>query len=167
MQTPRIVLTWVVLAGALALTGCAEDRIKNGQSAGETLNPSGPQIGGVRPIMKAKLANAQALLEGLTLEDFDKIRLNAHTLYELSQAAEWHVHKTVAYERFSTMFRENVSDLLQQAMKDNLEGATLAYLQMTMTCVKCHSYMRDEGLARLDDAPVFRLTAEASAAPRP
>lgn len=138
-----LTITLVCLVG---LTGCAES---GGKAAGNDPDWADqlPEPKSARPIMQAKLAHTERVLQGLAMEDFDLIRLNAHGLAELSRAADWHLHKTVAYERFSEMFRDDAAELMEMADQKKLEGATLAFMQLTMTCVKCHSYMRSEGLA--------------------
>ena len=98
-------------------------------------------------LMRAKLAHAQAVLEGIALEDFDQILNNARRLTLLSQEADAQVRRTIDYTVFSSEFRRVTEDLAKNAARKNLHAATLDYMQMTMTCVKCHSYMRNEGVA--------------------
>ena len=114
---------------------------------------------GPRNIMKAKLAHAQAVLEGIALEDFDQVRKNAQRLHELSQAADWQVQRTMEYQVFSAEFRRIVEDMAQHAQKKNIHALTLDYMQMTMTCVKCHSHMRWEGLAQTNDRAFLGVLA--------
>jgi hypothetical protein len=33
--------------------------------------------------------------------------------------------------------------LIRQADKENLDGAALAYVQLTLSCVNCHKVVRD------------------------
>ena len=103
----------------------------------------------VAPVMKAKVAHAQAVLEGIALEDFDQIHDNARSLMALSRSADWLVHRTIAYEIYSEEFKRITQRLQIHAEKHNLHAVTLAYMELTMTCVKCHTHMRQEGLALL------------------
>ncbi|MGC3971676.1 MAG: hypothetical protein QM775_31325 [Pirellulales bacterium] len=51
--------------------------------------------------------------------------------------------------------------------KQNLDGALLAYLTMTMQCVDCHKHVRDVRMAALDDhglPPSFTRLAPSPAA---
>ncbi len=61
--------------------------------------------------------------------------------------------KTPRYELLSNQFRDNAEDLIKKAKDKNLDGAALAYVDLTLTCVKCHKYVRDEKDARRDLAP--------------
>ena len=115
-----------------------------------TVAEVGPGLPDARPIMQAKLVHAQSLLRGLASEDLKLVQANAYNLAMLSEEADWQVHKTLAYVTFSKEFKRNVMSLSKNAEKKNLQGATLDYMAMVMTCVKCHSYMRHEGLVDAD-----------------
>ena len=39
-------------------------------------------------------------------------------------------------------FQSSVSDIVTSAEDENLDGATLAFTQMTVSCVKCHKELR-------------------------
>lgn len=112
---------------------------------------SRPRPSEIRTVMKAKLGHAQAVLEGLAMEDFPKIQRNAEALAALSQAAGWSVHDTPEYVKFSQDFRATVQSMANNAKAKKLEATTLDYLEMTMTCIKCHSYVRRVGVAQVPD----------------
>jgi hypothetical protein len=99
-------------------------------------------------IMKLKLKHAQKLLEGIALNDFDTIGKNSKDLLVLSQKAEWRVFPTPSYLMHSNEFQRTTEKLIQGAKDKNLDGATLAYLEMTLNCVRCHKYVREERMAR-------------------
>src|SRR5260370_42213604 len=101
-------------------------------------------------LMRKKLQSAQKLLEGLALEDYDKITKHADELMDISKAVEWHVHKTPQYEVRSNEFRRALDGLLEKAKDKNLDGVSLSYVEMTLSCVKCHKYVRKIGMGRLD-----------------
>jgi hypothetical protein len=111
----------------------------------------GEQRGSLQKFMKRKLDLSKAVLEGLTLEDYALIAENARALRELSEDAQWRVSPNVNYLRLSNEFQDQAGDLTEKAKARNLDGATLAYVQMTMTCVKCHRLVRDAHLVTLGD----------------
>ena len=98
----------------------------------------------VTELMHEKLKYAQNVLEGIALNDFDKIADNADELMNVSKQAEWVVVKTPQYEMFSNQFRRSVESMAKNAKAKNLDGATLDYMDLTMTCVKCHKYVRED-----------------------
>ena len=117
----------------------------------------------VRQFMQDKLQRAQEILEGLVLEDYDKISEHAHELRRLSEAAKWNVIQTPRYVQLTEDFKDTAIELEKAAGDSNLDGATLAYVQMTVNCVKCHKYVRNQKVARrnLHDSPL-RLTLSLS-----
>jgi hypothetical protein len=121
------------LITAIALMGMAT--LEN-SSYGEPPNQ-------VSAFMKAKLTHSKNVLEGLATEDYTLVVKNAQDLAMLSQAATWKVLQTEEYLRQSIEFRRSADALKKAAEEKNLDGATLAYIQMTMNCVKCHKYVRD------------------------
>jgi hypothetical protein len=126
------VLTAVLALGLPLVSGHADD----------------PQA--VKALMKRKLENAQKVLEGVALNDFDKIGKHADELIAVSKATDWKVLKTAQYELYSNEFRRNAENLGQQAKAKSTDGAALAYVELTLTCVKCHKHVREVRMARGD-----------------
>ncbi len=100
-------------------------------------------------LMRKKLKHSQGVLEGVALGDFDKIADNAGQLILISQKTEWMVVKGPQYEMFSNQFRKNAESLVKNAKAKNLDGAALDYVDLTMTCVKCHKYVRETRMTKL------------------
>jgi cytochrome c556 len=126
------ILALLALVGLLASSGLSQQRGDN------------------RQFMRAKLDHAQQVLEGLSLEDFDAIAKHGQELSLLSLAASWQVLETTEYQQQSLEFRRAADALTAAARKKNLDGAALAYVEMTMKCVSCHKYMRKVRMARLE-----------------
>jgi hypothetical protein len=99
--------------------------------------------------MRTKLEYSKKALEGLTLEDYDAIAKSAKALRLLSEAAEWEVPtipNATDYVYLTREFQRLCDDMAQKARQKNVDGATLAYLSLTMNCVNCHKYVR--GIAK-------------------
>ena len=95
--------------------------------------------------MRMKLEFSKRVLEGLTLEDYPAISKNAKALKRLSEAAEWEVPtipNATDYVIFTTEFQRLTDEMDRKAKDQNIDGATLAYLRLTMNCVSCHKYVR-------------------------
>jgi hypothetical protein len=117
--------------------------------------------GNLSKLMFEKLNNSKLLLEGIALGDFNKINRSAETLIQLSKTAEWFVYKTPRFELHSNEFRRAAETILQKAKDKNLDGVTLAYFDLTMTCVRCHQYVREVRDARAPAPPLnFALASE-------
>ena len=104
----------------------------------------------VKAMMRRKLANAEKVLEGLSVNDFDMVAKHGNELLQFSKTTEWAVLKTAEYKLYSNDFRRNAERLVKQAKEKNTDGVTLAYVDMTFTCVKCHQHVREIRMARLD-----------------
>ena len=103
-----------------------------------------------REFMRAKLVHSQTLLEALATEDLPKLAKNAQDISLLTLAESWQVLQTAEYAQHSLEFRRTANALNDAAKKKNIDGAALAYVDMTMKCVNCHKYVRDARLAGLN-----------------
>lgn len=123
-------------AGLLALTashGVGQVKDKN----------EPPSLPNEAQVMQVKLKRAQALLEALTREDFKSLEENANSLSRISKATEFlRAYKTEEYEFQARAFQKSADLLAAKAKDRNLDGATLAYMTMTTSCVACHSHFR-------------------------
>jgi gamma-glutamylcysteine synthetase len=97
----------------------------------------------LRQLMIDKLTNSQKLLEGIALGKFDKIEKHANELIRISKTAEWLANKKPRYEMFSNDFVRAAETIAKKAKEKNLDGVTLAYFDLTMSCVRCHQYVRE------------------------
>ena len=106
-----------------------------------------PKPNDVGALMKLKLKHSQSILAGVAVEDFDLIAKNSQQLALLAQDANWRVFQTPEYRHHSADF-QRIADNLTKAAKDrNGDAAALAYVQLTMSCVNCHKYVRGVRMA--------------------
>jgi cytochrome c556 len=101
-----------------------------------------PKVLDNTPFMVRKLDAARNIVSGLALEDFEMIAKNASDLNLLSMESQWEVFQTDYYIRMSNDFRDSAIRLRDSAREKNLDGATLAYFEVTLNCVRCHKYIR-------------------------
>ena len=108
-------------------------------------------------IMQRRLQHSQSVLEGLALKDFARIKTGADGMMDCAKEASWRVLTTPKYELYSNDFIRHLEEMKTAANNKNLDAATLAYVETTLICIKCHQHVRDErmGLAPL---PENRLT---------
>jgi len=159
-------LVGCTLVAAVALTGRGDE--SETEAAGQNDQPPQPSASSKRlsPLMQMKLERSKAVLEGLALEDFDKISANAQALRLLSLESGWNVLQTKEYATQSEDFRRT-SKLISKAARDkDLGRATLGYVALTVRCVECHAYMREQlGNPVGDEAPAGGADSEAGASP--
>jgi hypothetical protein len=97
------------------------------------------------PLMVLKLKESQALLEGLALNDLAKVQKSAEELLRISKEAQFRkVLNTPKYEYHANSFQRAAETAIEKAKAKNIDGATVAYLDMTLSCVRCHQYTREE-----------------------
>jgi len=128
------------IAAGLAVAAAVGVSVAIGVAAdGETAVPN--RAAG---FMRMKLAHSAAVLEGLSLEDYDLIAKGAQELSLASQDSNWQLLQTEDYLRQSVEFRRACDGLRRAAQEKNLDAAVLAWMDVTMKCVQCHRYVRDE-----------------------
>ena len=104
----------------------------------------------VSELMRKKLEHSQKVLEGLATVDYKALTKHADELIDLSKQVEWRVLKTPQYEIHSKEFRRNCENLVKASKDKNVDAAALAYVELTLSCVRCHKYVREERMVRLD-----------------
>lgn len=119
--------------------GKAPDGANNGQAPAA----SKAKADDVSAFMQLKLRHSQKVLEGVVMEDFEMIAANAQQLALLTQDENWQVLQTPAYRRYSDEFARIAGRLKDAAEDENVDGAALDYVQLTLTCVNCHKHVRD------------------------
>ena len=93
-------------------------------------------------LMRRKLDHAQRILGGLAEGRFGPVARSARALRELSEEAAQYNLPTEDYRRYSQEFRRLTETLAEQAEAEDLDGAMLANVQLTLNCVDCHKYVR-------------------------
>jgi len=134
---PRQTLCAVAVAVTLGLIltsfGRAEDKPKPKDPPKKKLT-----------VMERKLAFAQKVLEGLAVKDFKKIDTAADGLIECVKDETWKINQTQQYLVYTNDFLRRAEGLKKAAKEKNLDAAALSYVDMTLTCVKCHQFLRDD-----------------------
>jgi hypothetical protein len=134
--------SWMVVVFTLAAT------VPTLSGHGQERKPKG-----VRDLMQQKLEHSQKVLEGIATANFNAIATHGDELIAISHVAEWKVLKSPRYELHSDDFRRNAEALVKAAKDKNLDAATLAYVDLTLNCVKCHKYVREVRMTRRDGRP--------------
>jgi hypothetical protein len=117
-------------------------------ACGPTLSGNDSDEKKVSALMLRKLDQSQKLLEGVVTKDFKKIAKCAEELIAISKEAEWKVLKTPHYEMYSNDFRRIAESLIKNAEDKNLDAAALSYVELTLSCVKCHKHVREVRMTR-------------------
>src|SRR6185503_10196583 len=100
-----------------------------------------------KEFMREKLGHSQQALEALALEDFFALERQAKRLSAMTQEATWEAFQNPNYTHQSAIFRQHANSLTRAAQNKDIDGATLAYVRMTMSCVDCHKLVRGKLVA--------------------
>lgn len=142
--------TKTVLSAVLALTLFA--------SLAATVAPNDPKIT-TREVMKLKLESSQKVLEGIATENFVTVSAHAQKLVALSQAAGWQARQTPEYKQYTAEFRRHAESLQKAARSENVDAASVAWFQLTISCVNCHRHIRGVRTVSVPLTPVAQVSA--------
>lgn len=98
----------------------------------------------LRPVMQLKLDYSKEVLEGLALEDYEKIAKSSQKLGLLSLESGWKMLQTEEYVKQSLEFRRTANVITEASRDHNLERAALGYVALTVRCIECHGYLRKQ-----------------------
>jgi hypothetical protein len=125
-------------------------------------------------MMQRKLASAHQLLDGVALGDFKMIATAGDELVKLATSETWQLIRSEEYEMLSKDFVRAGEKLVKRAREKNMDGTALAYVEMTLSCVRCHQYVREHRRdARLEPKfwetvpPAFARRSGSKAWPNP
>jgi hypothetical protein len=149
--------SWMLAGGMAVLAGLAaagwsaprsaDDKVP-GDKSSSTATKDAEKPGASRddlPLkdyMRQKLAASNQILEGLCTEDSELVLEGARTLNEMSTSERWRVMNDPMYRQFSSEFREITQQLVAAAEKNNKDRTALKWMDATMSCIDCHSFVR-------------------------
>jgi hypothetical protein len=93
--------------------------------------------------MKQKLQFSRDILQGLTEADHEAIGRNAQAMNIMEFFEKWSRADDPDYRTQLRLFEFSNRALIRAAREKNLDAATLAYTQLTVSCVNCHKVVRD------------------------
>lgn len=94
--------------------------------------------------MKKKLEYSEKVLEGLAKADFAEIEASAKSMAALSSIEEFVRGRDETYTHHLRAFEHATRGLIRQSKEENIDGAALAYMELTLSCVNCHKHLRDQ-----------------------
>ena len=99
----------------------------------------------IKSFMRQKLKAADQILEGITTPNMPLIRKGATAMIHMSKEAMWVSFKSPSYTQDSADFVRTAERLIELTTKNDLEGASHTYAQLTIQCANCHRRLRDQG----------------------
>jgi hypothetical protein len=143
----RTTLALAIIAGLTVWTLAGRSDEKSNRTPNSPAKDKAPKPDPkkVKELMARKLEHSQKMLAALIINDFDKAAKNAEELMRIRKEASFLVVKTPFYERWSDDFSKSAEKIIKASKEKNQDAAKLGYLEMTLTCFNCHTYVRDLG----------------------
>ncbi len=139
------VVTAVIVAALLVTPSRADEKPKQKDE------PKKPTV------MQRKLTHSQKALEGLAKKDFKQLEAAADGLIECVKDLTWKINETEKYLVYTNDFLRRAESLKKAAKEKNIDAAALSYVDMTLTCVKCHQFLRGDDVRAVPDLTQFTL----------
>jgi hypothetical protein len=137
----------------LVLLGCLAAAADDPKAKGKAEAPADPAAAGPEqtehadhPIsfwMEKKLLYSQDILRGLASGELEDVADKAEQMRLLSKVEGWIRNRKPGYKAQFQAFEFANAEILRNAKAGNLEGATIAFQQLTISCVSCHKMLRD------------------------
>ncbi len=134
MKTP-IRLLWLVSIPTALVVILTPFRLAQTQPKEPPKQPS---------VMQRKLGHSQKVLEALAKKDFKELDAAASGLIDCVKDLTWKINETEMYLVYTNDFLRRAEGLKKAARDKNIDAAALSYVDMTLTCVKCHQYLRGD-----------------------
>jgi hypothetical protein len=97
----------------------------------------------VTKVMTLKLDYTQKLLESIVKAEFDELDDLSFRLVALTGTEDWKVVRTEAYNRHTADFVRAVEAFRKAQDRKDIDEFAQAYVDMTLSCVRCHKYVRE------------------------
>lgn len=91
-----------------------------------------------REIMWRKLDLSHDVLEALALEDYEALEAYGEDLESLATAGSLFILDSDEYRGQAEDFRIAARALRRAAQEENVQAAALAYMDLTLRCIRCH-----------------------------
>lgn len=128
----RLAVMWIVTFGCVVSTRSPQ---ATAQELGDKSQPTSYW-------MQKKLEYSKNILAGISTGDLDKSVASAESMRRLSLIEGFIRGRTPGYRTQLQIFEESADEIIRQGKNDNLEGAALAFTQLTVSCVNCHKQLR-------------------------
>jgi hypothetical protein len=93
--------------------------------------------------MEKKLEYSQGILRGLAVGDLQSVQEKAEQMRVVSRVEGWVRNRKPGYREQFQAFEFANAEILRNAKANNLDGATIGFQQLTISCVSCHKILRD------------------------
>ena len=94
--------------------------------------------------MDVKVEESQKVFAALARADFDDIIASTEKLKKVSKLEGLVRRNAPGYRTQLRAFEFAVDEIQHQAKRENIEGVTMGFNQLTLSCVNCHRQLRND-----------------------
>lgn len=94
--------------------------------------------------MDVKLEESQKIFAALAEANFETLVDSAKKLTTLAEMEGFVRNRYPGYKTHLRSYQFALGEIQQQAERESIEGVTLGFQQLTLSCVNCHKQLRDE-----------------------
>lgn len=152
----KAVITLIVCGCLAAITILATNNFSEARAQQETSKATSAKVQDrseeeteLSTFMRKKLDASNQILEGLVTDDLTMVDEGAEKLLKMSDAERWRASNDMMYMHHSREFRRSVEAMQGKARKKSIDGAALEWIDVTMSCIRCHEWVRDTMIADL------------------
>jgi hypothetical protein len=98
-------------------------------------------------VMREKMEQSQGLLAALVTSNWNDLEQRSRSLERLTSDPAWAVMNAPEYARHAVVFLRATQDLIEASERHDQESAPLAYVSLTLSCVRCHQAVARSRLA--------------------
>lgn len=101
----------------------------------------------ISKFMRKKMNASNKILEGLVVNRLDLVTEGSTVLLSMSEEEKWRASTNIIYLQHSEEFKRSVKKMNKKAKEGSLDGASLAWIDVTMSCIECHEWVRSSLIA--------------------
>jgi len=105
------------------------------------IDQANAQTAATTRVMRQKLVDAQGVMAAVVTGNWVELERRSKALAKAVDDPAWLVFRTPEYAKQGEAFVRALNDLADTAASRDSDGASLAYVALTMRCIQCHRYV--------------------------
>lgn len=136
-------MKWILISSILAAPMVLAQGENIAQPEVTEASPTSPVHHPFELWMQVKLQESQNIFAGLAKGDFPAILESSRKLKNVNSLERFVRRSTPGYRTQLKTFEFSVKEIERHAKQKSVEGVALGFQQLTLSCVHCHSRLRE------------------------
>ncbi len=135
---------WLVVGVLTVASTCsAQPPATQDAAANDATSPAVTKDQPMSVWMEKKLEYSKDILEALTAGRYEDVEKHAEQLRVIGKIEGFVRGRSASYTHQLQSFDQSTRELKRQAKAKDLDAATLAFHQLTTSCIRCHQTLRN------------------------